>query len=43
MEIGELDHPQEQLQVAFAHMAPKVCSLRLYYGKLGAFADLKEQ
>jgi|SRR5450432_3873208 hypothetical protein len=43
MEIGELDKPQEQLQVAFAHMAPKVCSLRLYYGKLGAFADLKEQ
>ena len=43
MEIGEVDSPAKQLQVSFAHSAPKQCSIRLYYGKTGAFADFKEQ
>jgi len=43
MELGEVDTPPRQLQVSFAHTAPKTCSIRLYYGKTGAFTDFKEK
>lgn len=43
MELGEIGEPAKQLQVSFAHMGPKQCNLRLYYGKVGAFAELDEQ
>ena len=43
MDTGEIDQPTKQLQVSFAHMAPKVCSMRMYIGKIGAFTDFKEQ
>ena len=43
MELGEVDTPPKQLQVSFAHIAPKDCSIRLYYGKTGAFIDFKEK
>lgn len=43
MEVGEIGEPQKGLKLAFAHMAPKLCSMRLYYGKLGAFVEFKEQ
>jgi hypothetical protein len=43
MEIGELPSPEKSLQLAFGHMAPKHCSLRVYYQKTGAFADFQEK
>jgi hypothetical protein len=43
MELGEVDTPPKQLQVSFAHIAPKDCSIRVYYGKTGAFTDFKEK
>jgi hypothetical protein len=43
MELGEVDSPPGQLQVSFAHSAAKTCSIRLYYGKIGAFADFIEK
>jgi len=43
MELGEVDSPPKQVQVSFAHVAPKQCSIRLYYGKTGAFADFQEK
>lgn len=43
MELGEVETPPKQLQVSFAHIAPKDCSIRLYYGKTGAFTDFKEK
>jgi hypothetical protein len=43
MDLGEVDSPDKQLQVSFAHTAPKQCSIRLYYGKVGAFTDFKEK
>jgi hypothetical protein len=43
MELGQLSAPAKQLQVSFAHMAPKLCSLRFYVGKIGAFADFQEK
>jgi hypothetical protein len=43
MEIGGVDSPPKKLQVSFAHTAPKVCSIRLYYEKTGAFAEFNEK
>lgn len=43
MELGEVDSPPRQLQVSFAHIGPKQCSIRLYYGKTGAFAEFMEK
>jgi hypothetical protein len=43
MEVGEIPEPTKQLQLTFAHMAPKQCSLRVYYQKSGAFVDFMEK
>jgi hypothetical protein len=43
MEVGEIPQPTKQLQLSFAHMAPKQCSLRVYYRKIGAFVDFMEK
>jgi hypothetical protein len=43
MEVGEIPDPVKQLQLSFAHMSPKQCSLRVYYAKTGAFTDFLEK
>src|SRR5215468_1815672 len=43
MEVGELPEPTKQLQLTFAHMAPKQCSLRVYYKASGVFVDFIEK
>jgi hypothetical protein len=43
MEMGQISSPSKQLQISFAHMAPKLCGLRLYAGKTGAFVDFQER
>jgi len=43
MDLGEVNSPPKQLQVSFAHVAPKQCSVRLYYEKTGAFVDFFEK
>jgi len=43
METGQLSTPESQVEVALGHSAPKQCSMRIYYGKTGAFVDFKEQ
>jgi len=43
MDLGEVQSPPKQLQVSFAHTGAKVCSIRLYYEKTGAFADFGEK
>ncbi len=43
MELGEIEAPPKQLQVSFAHMGPKQCSIRLYYDKTGAFTEFTEK
>lgn len=43
MELGEVDSSPKQLEASFAHTGAKVCSIRLYYGKTGAFADFNEK
>lgn len=39
MQVGELPVTQKDLQLTFGHMAPKQCSLQVYYQKTGAFTD----
>ena len=43
MEVGEISEPAKTLQLTFAHMAAKQCSLRVYYQKVGAFVDFTEK
>ncbi len=44
MDTAPLTEPADVLRVSFAHMAPKLCSLRLDYGKTGVFgADFLEK
>jgi len=43
MELGEIGQPMKELQVSFAHMAPKQCNIRIYYGKVGAFGEIDEK
>ena len=43
MELGQLGEPAKQLQLAFVHVAPKECNLRIYFGKDGAWAEFKEK
>jgi hypothetical protein len=43
MEVGQISQPLKQLDLSFARMGPKLCNFRIYFGKVGAFADFKEQ
>ncbi|HUJ94760.1 MAG TPA: DUF2911 domain-containing protein [Terriglobales bacterium] len=44
MDLGQVGGGgSAKLDVAFAHMGPKLCNIRIYYGKVGAWADIKEQ
>jgi hypothetical protein len=42
MEIGEIPEATKNLELSFAHMSAKECSLRVYYAKTGAFTDFLE-
>jgi DUF2911 family protein len=43
MEIGGVNAPPKRLQASFAHVAPKQCSIRLYYETTGAFVEFDEK
>lgn len=43
MELGDLSQPVKPMQVIFGHLAPKLCSIRLYYGNTGALAEFNEK
>ena len=43
MNIGQLDEPKKEFTAYFAHIAPKQCNLRFYYGKTGSWAEFREQ
>ena len=43
MEMGGVNSPPKRLQASFAHVAPKQCSIRLYYETNGAFVDFNEK
>lgn len=41
MDIGHLS--TQAFKVAFGHVAPKQCNMRIYYGKTGAWTEFKEK
>jgi Protein of unknown function (DUF2911) len=43
MDVGEIPQPTKDLELSFAHMSEKQCSLRVYYQKTGAFTDFLEK
>jgi len=43
MELGEIGEAAKQVQISFAHMGAKQCSMRLYFGKTGAFVAFSEK
>lgn len=43
MEMGGVNSPPKRLQASFAHVAPKQCSIRLYYESTGAFVEFNEK
>lgn len=43
MQLGQIDSPIKPAQVAFDHIAPKQCNMRLYYGSVGAWAEFREK
>ncbi len=43
MDLGQVSSPPKQLQVSFAHVAPKQCSIRMYYEETGAFVEFSEK
>ena len=42
MDLGTVDEGAKNVELVLGHVAPKECSLRLYYGKTGAWATLSE-
>jgi hypothetical protein len=42
MQIGRLSEAQT-FSIGFAHIAPKQCNIRVYYGKDGTWAELTEK
>jgi hypothetical protein len=43
MELGIVSSPPKQLDLSFAHVAPKQCSIRIYYETTGAFVEFGEK
>jgi hypothetical protein len=43
MESTTVETPFKRLEVAFAHVAPKECNLRIYYERTGAWAEFHEK
>ncbi len=43
MGIGQTGSPVIPAQIAFDHIAPKQCNLRVYYQKTGAWAEFHEK
>jgi len=43
MKTGEIGAPAEEFRVYFAHIAPRQCNMRLYYGRRGSWAEFRER
>jgi Protein of unknown function (DUF2911) len=43
MPLGETNETSKQPRVAFAQVGPKQCNLRLYYEKVGTWAEFRER
>jgi Protein of unknown function (DUF2911) len=43
MQTAPLERPLDKVKVSLGHMAAKRCEVRVYYGKVGAWAELSEK
>lgn len=43
MPKGRISGPAQPFSAVFAHVAPKQCNLRIYDGKIGTWAEIKEK
>ena len=43
MQIGQVSEPDKQFRVLFGRLSPKVCSLRMYFGKTGSWLEFQEK
>ena len=43
MQIGQLSEPNKQFSLFFGHVAPKQCNMRIYFGKIGTWAEFSEK
>jgi hypothetical protein len=43
MEIGQLSEPNKQFSLFFGHISPKQCNRRIYFGKIGTWAEFREK
>jgi hypothetical protein len=43
METGQLSDAEKTFSVVFGHIGPKLCSMRFYFGKIGAWAEFNEK
>ena len=43
METGQLSDAENSFSVVFGHIGPKLCSIRFYAGKVGAWAEFTEK
>ena len=43
MDMGRIDRPLKEPQVALGHVAPKQCNMRLYYGQVGTWTEFMEK
>ncbi|MGH9502865.1 MAG: DUF2911 domain-containing protein [Terriglobales bacterium] len=42
-EVGHLGQPVKRFQLAFGHVAPKQCNLRINYGRSGTWVEFMEK
>ena len=43
MDIGQLGQEEKLFTVVFGHLGPKMCTMRFYFGKTGAFTEFNEK
>lgn len=43
METGQIGSPANTVQIAFDHIGPRQCNLRVYYQQTGAWAEFHER
>jgi len=42
MQIGQLSEPNKQFSLFFGHVSPQQCNMRIYFGKIGTWAEFNE-
>ena len=43
IEVGHLSQAVDHAKVAFGHIAPQQCNMRIYYGNTGAWTEFHEK